>query len=648
MSDNSIKGIALNKVALTPSNLAFTEKLEKFNCAIVLDELGNDTHSKAALCIYDALCEKEEPNILIVTTEKLMYGWYRNLVTGLGVDFKFITAAKKGIAYFSDVMPNLYIMSDKALLNADNSEIISDIERSGIVWDLVVIDGGLSKTGFDPEPYIGVFRNKAEKLAMFLPCLKSGKDTVKKLLEIPAALLSDSAKTEMVKQSSADKSMLDFTTDSVFMRYYNDMDYSAEPPKVTMLSYTMGKTVLKCQDDLVKRSMYNLGGNIFEELTLEQRKTYVLPRYNDDSVQTLRTADAKLDAFLVKLDEIIADETNTVVTYFGSEKTLEYIVKVLTAKFPDFNRKVAIRKASVFNTSSTLEKFSCEEKTPPRIILAMDGLDERFDEYETITHVINYEYPVSPAILQHRYRRLGCRTDSAPEFILFTDTDGRFDGRMLGKVVCMNILGCFSYGLPSKSIVLSIPELAKIMSDLASALIEARDIANDAHFAGFLKDFNARYNQNFLSYDEYKTFVDERLDGMMKAFEFSGKEDKATMKILFDSKLTELCKGFVYMEDDGSLKSYTTNMQNNTNYIQFCAKIGQNKFVCDLTAAKNELRSRFDQQTDYVYIHDLLDELNNDDIRSAVLFNMWRYLADSYGIRKPYKEFIRLVNEGVI
>ena len=87
---------------LSAANLAAAEKLRRFGFAVNCGEFGSEKYTKAGLCICDVLAEKENPNILIITSNSELYSWYRVMVTGLGADFKIITGAPNALLFFNE------------------------------------------------------------------------------------------------------------------------------------------------------------------------------------------------------------------------------------------------------------------------------------------------------------------------------------------------------------------------------------------------------------------------------------------------------------------------------------------------------------------------------------------------------------------
>ena len=106
---SNFKWMPLAGLNLSAANLAAAEKLRRFSFAVNCGEFGSEKYTKAGLCIYDVLAEKENPNILIVTSKSELYSWYRVMVTGLGADFKIITGAPNSLLFFNKFGAGLYM-----------------------------------------------------------------------------------------------------------------------------------------------------------------------------------------------------------------------------------------------------------------------------------------------------------------------------------------------------------------------------------------------------------------------------------------------------------------------------------------------------------------------------------------------------------
>ena len=260
MSENSVNGIVVDKISLNAMNVAFMRKLNNFDCAIVLDQQGNDKNGKAQLAVLDTVAKTPKPSILLITTERLLYAWYQTMLCGIGADFKFITADPKSINYFSPKISNFYITH----CGAAENPIFEKIKQSGLVWDLVIIDGGLASDGIDTDRILKAFDFKTKKLAVFAPYIRSASGEAEKLSQLPEKFLADSSKADYFHSNTPGLSATAFSLSNPFMQCFTA--YDTKIPDVKIINYTLNDEVLKAKQEQSALSLYTYGGNIFEDL----------------------------------------------------------------------------------------------------------------------------------------------------------------------------------------------------------------------------------------------------------------------------------------------------------------------------------------------------------------------------------------------
>lgn len=640
MSANTIHGISLYGTVLNENNLAFTEKMNKFGYAVVLDEIGNDKLSKAILGIYDVLQSEANPNILIITSEKLKYNWYSELVTNLGADFKF-TSSFGSVGIITKQMPNLYIMSDKELGQSQN-RFMENAVATGVVWDLIIIDCGLSRSGINPSMYIDNLNCKTKKLAIFAESLKNDIKALEILRAVPRALLENYNDLSF----SIDENIVKFSLKTPYMRYYEKDESKSVAPEIKVVSYTLPKHLVAQHNELQKLPAYMYGGNIFEELTLDTRKQYVLTRYNEDIVAQLEEADTKLSAFLKTLAEIMKDLESCTAVYFSAKSTMNYVAKVLEAKYLNTKHFVKLLRNDVCDIEGTLSAFTVNKKTPPRIILCDDGLPEKIKDVEKITHIINYELPKTPVLFRQRYGRTGRRKVEAPELIVFNDTDGKFDGRALNSVLPFNFLDAVVAKIPSKTIFSFAPGLADSICNVICELNKASTLPDNTETKSAIFALELKYNLGNNDYGAFIQIVKDKLYAFKNAFEIQSLDDSAAIKASVNAKLNEIRDAYAYLDDNGAIKTVSALTDDNEELVAFRSKLSGNKYIVQLNEAEKLIDSRMTESGDYEFFSDMLD--GRTDINSAALFNTWRYWNDKAGVSEDYREFIKLVNEGVI
>jgi hypothetical protein len=167
------------------------------------------------------------------------------------------------------------------------------------------------------------------------------------------------------------------------MRYYNVGKLNKNATNVVVCEYEIDGGIFTAKNRFVDvqtgMPYYIYGGNVFEEFNPDVKSHYLYTRYNKKDVEALRQADAKLDVFLNKLDEILKDDKNNAVIYFTTTETLNYISKVLDVVYPMFNdERILTRTDSVLDGRFLKRRFSGRDDENARIILATDMIGERY------------------------------------------------------------------------------------------------------------------------------------------------------------------------------------------------------------------------------------------------------------------------------
>ena len=632
MSETDIRGIVFDKITLNEMNIAFMRKLETFGCAVVLDEQGNDKHGKAQLAVLSTVFSTKNPSILVITTRKLMYAWYQALLTGIGADFKFITPGERSINHFSPKLSNLYIANEEAWSNP----VFAKVKEAGFVWDLVIVDGGLARTGINTEIITDNFDIKTKKLVVFAPYLPQERDAAEKLSRIPEKFLEDEGRAKYFADHFADETVLDFTLETPFTHYYGQENLA--PPSIRVIPYTLSEEILNAKADQSGSSLYNHGGNIFEELTLDMRKVYISERYDDDVVTKLRGYDAKLDAYLTELDRLLEDPDSRIITYFSSEKTLEYIYKTLNTSVVGLGRITAVKKTGLYRINDTLESFKAGTKNDIRIVLSVDDQYEECGLISNITHVINYELPDSPMILHRRYKQGGTVGFKNPEFLIFRDDTDRFDGRILSCAMALNIMDGFSFNVPGRNIYIYTDGLEEILADMMAELNDVEEMDDEA-----VTPLIAKYNLNTTP-DRAKIDLCYGRDAVRNAFGLSEDEtDSYTLVRLFSDKLAELRGGCAYIDQEGVLVTKNYDIEQSKDY----ATIKKSLPKQPLAVLRDKARKTLEECSTAEDCIGLLRE-TDEHLKSYVYYCAWRYMTENCGLHSNYDEFLKSLFEEVI
>lgn len=632
MSEMGVKGIVWDKISLNAENIAFMRKLEKFDCAVVMDEQGSDKPGKAQLAVLNTVLETKKPSILLITTEKLMYGWYQSLLSGIGADFKFITANENSINYFSPKISNLYIASE----TAGGNPIFGKIKEAELVWDLVIIDGGLSKEGINTDRILNSFDIKTKKLVVFAAYIKSVHGEAEKLSKLPEKFLEDRAKAAYFSSNKPDAGILDFSLDTPYGRYYSDENMSR--PNVRTVLYSVNEEIAKEKAEQAAAPLYCYGGNVFEELTLDMRKQYNYSKYDDEIVTGLRDFDAKLNVYLDEISMLLEDPDNRIITYFSSEKTLEYVYKVLSSSVIGLKRVTAIKKSRLYNIVETNKCFETDRSEDIRIVLSLDDQNEQYNQVNTITHVINYELPNNPLTLHRRFRQGGRDGFANPQFIVFKDEGNQFDGRMLSRVLAVNFCSGFCYGIPGRNIYLYVDELEKYIADTICELDGVEDIS-----AAKLADLSVKYNIR-AAQDRVKDIFRSKRSFIRKAFGLSdGTGGRAAIEKVVKGKLEALRQGFCCFDNSGQLACYEVNANGGGDYAEISGGI-ENEPIYKLREEARAALKKCKTSDQWLLQLSCIEESDKE----YVYYCTWRFLAENCKYKKNYNTFLKEIFEEVI
>lgn len=632
MGETDIRGIVFDKITLNEMNVAFMRKLETFGCAMVLDEQGNDKHGKAQLAVLSTVFSTKNPSVLVITTRKLTYAWYQALLTGIGADFKFITPDDRSINHFSPKLSNLFIANEQA----GNNPIFAKVSAANFVWDLVIVDGGLARTGINTDFITDNFDVKTKKLVVFAPYLAQERDAAEKLSKIPEKFLADEGRAAYFTDHFANETVLDFTLETPFTHYYGKENLAR--PNIRIIPYTVSDEILNARAEQNSSSLYNHGGNIFEELTLDMRKVYISERYDDDVVTKLRAYDTKLDAYLSELDRLLEDPDSRIITYFSSEKTLEYIYKALNTSVVGLGRITAVKRTGLYRINHTLDCFDAGAKNDIRIVLSVDDQYEECGLIDHITHVINYELPDSPMILHRRYKQGGTVGFKNPEFVMFRDNTDQFDGRILSCAMALNIVDGFSFNIPGRNIYIYTEGLETILADMMAELHDVEGMEEDTVTA-----LIAKYNLNTTP-DHAKIALCYGRDAVRNAFGLPEEEtDRNTLVRLFGEKLAELRDSCAYLDFEGVLLTKKYDIEQSEDY----ATISKNLTKQPLAVMREKARKALDGCDSADSCLGMLRDAD-EHLKSYIYYCAWRYMVENCGLQSNYDEFLKSLFEEVV
>jgi hypothetical protein len=629
---NNIEWLWTSGISFDSHTLAVPEKLSKHGYAVALGRMETGKTQTAGLCIHDVLAEKENPNIVIITPEHLARNWYFSLLWDMGLEFKYSGVFEKSLDLFSDSISNLCIVSAERL--AENP-VLSQAGGSGIIWDLMIVDMPLTGEEADITEQLKNMKVKVKKLLINSPAdIEKNLDTkLEKLSALVKAVLQRNKKEKNAECAI----IMDEPDGNVAAGRNMTGDYDIKTINYKIDNSVIAKTE-RIDDKRLGIPLYSYGGNIFEEYNLKERKTYLNDEYGKTQLKDLLAADGKLEAFLKEIVTLLADSENRIVVYCTSANTVKYVSKALWAC--NGGKKgicVYDRNCSTVTDAEFVNgEFGSASAEEPNIIVADDKAGSRFLNVERITHIINYEYPESPATLEQRLTRTGrnpAKTDKKPAFYIFCDDDYKFDGRMLRKTVLSNIGRAFSR-IPDKNLLFNIDGIEEHLIVLILDLKFIADNAKDDMVESFRVEYNApevntAKDAAATAQMRLKSIVEMfGLHDVMKQKEIDG--ERLFMEI---SEMVEKLKGGrVCLDEKGVMKIAGKEKPP-----------AEAKNTAEMKSAAGSAGKLTGKKEDFELIKAAMEKLSYNQKLTA-LIGVWKHYRFGLKITRSYKEFIELYN----
>lgn len=651
MNENDIKWIPVNNLRPEPLRVALSEKLEKFGWCVDFSGFGEGKAEKAQLCIFDVLSRKEKPNVLIISPSGFAQNWYNVLLMGLGVDFKLVSGAKNAVAFFAKELSNLFIVSEDVLAGNGQS-VFEEMQKSGIVWDLMIVDASGSTEGVDASLYIEKIGMKAEELLIFAPYPALYTESPAPVNDIVKALLNKDAQGI----SEISPKLSEFTLDTPYLNCPTDTSSA----KVNVVHYAFDPKIipdnLKMADQQTG-SRYINGGNVFEEYNLDARKIYLRPSYTRAEAEVLKNTDQKLGAFMKVIDPVINGESGTAIVYFSSDVTLNYVEKILSAVYYDKTANIMVCTKNLFDVRRLKQWYEAVPEQKISVVLAKDSLDETIGLYSPVTHIINYELPDNPAVLQERYMRRGLLGGNDPEFILFEDDNGCFDSRILKKTLVGNLYKAFRRDLPTDNILFRIDGVDKMIADMLTDIKYISDYTGAVGssfdvISRFKNEYNIPVERNLTTAARTHEYSKNKLSLLASAFGVSGllgekDVDGEALLSAVSAKLNEIRGGFTAFDEKMSLVTIKSGSVYNEELKKFTSRLAGCPYYAGLERAKEKLNEMVGGSNRFPYMKGETAELS-DIMTACVMYNAWLYWHKEHFVGGSYAEFIKAYNEGVI
>ena len=648
VSGNSVKWIPLEGMELTAADLAPAEKLRKFGFSLVCCSFGSGKLTKAGLCIYDVLAEKETPNILVVTSAREIYGWYRILMTGIGADFKVINGAANEIVFFTGDSSNLYLCPPAALdaANGLKTKVPADFQ-----WDLIIVDDEQSLSAPDCRKLSERIPWKSERLLMFTQFpAQNGEER---------AALSEFVKSTLAEEANAScADSLDFTVNGVPLGYdtplllAGDKHICSGALNVETADYGFDDAFLaglrRRSDIRTGLPSYKYGGNIFEDYDVEDMKgLYQKSTYTPSDVAELRAVDKKLDCFLNLADKVASDENSRAMIYCCDRNTVDYLRKVLSAMYSESRVKTA--HSELFSNKDILRKLQVDDSTVyPKFVIAMDDIGAVGDGLDRITDVFSYELPDSAVLLERRVTRHGTAHEADRRFVFFRDSNKLFDSRMLGKVLYASLPNAFCGDIPARNVLLDIPAKGEYIAELVADLRYAESYASEVDSCyDLIKKVKADYELlgagNLSNARHLAEFAGKLL---AKVCRFYGIEKDSSPEEIAAAadKLSGLCQAA-----DGALSAVPADMVEKISKSLDADPAAQpfgEEAIAGLEQAKQRVNELHSGSHYHLMIKNDIQSLN-DCIQYPVLYNIWKYRVREQDSVRSFRDFIRIYNDGM-
>lgn len=648
MSGNSVKWIPLEGMELTAADLAPAEKLRKFGFSLVCCSFGSGKLTKAGLCIYDVLAEKETPNILVVTSAREIYGWYRILMTGIGADFKVINGAANEIVFFTGDSSNLYLCPPAALdaANGLKTKVPADFQ-----WDLIIVDDEQSLSAPDCRKLSERIPWKSERLLMFTQFpAQNGEER---------AALSEFVKSTLAEEANAScADSLDFTVNSVPLGYdtplllAGDKHICSGALNVETADYGFDDAFLaglrRRSDIRTGLPSYKYGGNIFEDYDVEDMKgLYQKSTYTPSDVAELRAVDKKLDCFLNLADKVASDENSRAMIYCCDRNTVDYLRKVLSAMYSESRVKTA--RSELFSNKDILRKLQVDDSTVyPKFVIAMDDISAVGDGLDRITDVFSYELPDSAVLLERRVTRHGTAHEADRRFVFFRDSNKLFDSRMLGKVLYASLTNAFCGDIPARNVLLDIPAKGEYIAELVADLRYAESYASEVDSCyDLIKKVKADYELlgagNLSNARHLAEFAGKLLARVCRFYGIEKDSSPEEIAAAAD-KLSGLCQ-----VADGALSAVPADMVEKISKSLDADPAAQpfgEEAIAGLEQAKQRVNELHSGSHYHLMIKNDIQSLN-DCIQYPVLYNIWKYRVREQDSVRSFRDFIRIYNDGM-
>lgn len=647
---NNFRWMPLAGLDLSAANISAAEKLRRFGFAVNCGEFGSGKYTKSSVCICDILASKDDPNILISAPSNELYSWYKVLVTSVGADFKIITDSSNALLFFNKCGASLFIISREALFG-DN--VLKKKAPQDFLWDLMIIDEEQGLKVPDYSKYESNITWKSERLLINTPYPAKDPEDKKALASLIKSVLKDGSQAAAADDISFGIGSSRLNIESPVMRYFDLPVYKNEIRRnVEFVDYGFEEETLR---NLRRRvdlrsglPVYRYGGNVFEEFDCErfdkERRIYQKRFFSRSDVEDLRAFDKKLDS-LLKYCEKVLGESGRMMIYCCDKNTYEYLHKALSCIY---GTDVHFARGGMFRPEDvTRSLMVTDTASQPKILIGMDDLGTVGEGFDDIDHIVNYELPLSPVLLERRMTRHGMKNESERRFVIFRDSNKLFDMRVLEKVLYPKLESGFCGELPTRNILLDIDLKGQFLSDLISDLKYVVNISKqEDDCLELIKRVKCEYpvpeSDKITSAKQLADFAGGLLGRVLDLFDLNNESSAADIAASVNA-LDGLC-----VIDGGKLRKVTEtkSMAESFESSVFTNEPFAAEAIPGLADAKAKIDELHKDENFHLRIKEEITKLG-DCIQYPVLYGIWKYRAKEQDSDRSFRDYIKIYNDGL-
>ncbi len=313
-----------------------------------------------------------------------------------------------------------------------------------------------------------------------------------------------------------------------------------------------------------------------------------------------------------------------------------------------FGGDVRVARDELSNPDDIVRKLSVNAgSSHPRILIGTDSLGTVGNGLSGIDCIINYELPLTPALLERRMTRHGSAQEAVRRFIIFRDGSHLFDTCALEKVLYLQLEDGFCGKLPARNILLDVPDKADCLNRLVDDLKYIRGVAKEIdNCLDLIKKVKCEYaipeTRGIQNSKQLAEFAENMLGRVYRLFGLNENSSKGDISAAING-LSGLC-----IVSDGQLTkapdcaamsdSFTNDSYSNQPFALDALKgLAEAKAQIDEMHKSNDFHLRIKQEIASL----------NDCIQYSVLYGIWKYRAKEQDSDRSFKDYIKIYNDGI-